>query len=723
MQFETKIFRSKISRRIFATFVACALVPVGCVAILAYLTVTRHLETQTLDTLRHAVKSHAKTLVDRLHLAADELQMMGSVPPFRKGGEPSALDPLLRNRIQELFTRVTLFRHPNKPQSVLNEPVMLPVPLSAEDIQHMSDGHALLAEVNLSPSKPVLVLLRRVDSENTDAGFWGAEINQNYLWATDQYLEAADKTDNLPLDTDYCVLDSSYRLLHSSRPDLAKISGLLKSNTQASTSGHFEFKANGEHFIASYRHLFLKPRYKLPHWTVILFKPKADVFAPLAEFKISFPAVIILTLMVVVWLSIINIRKNLVPISALKEGAQRIAARDFGQPVKVSSNDEFKDLALVFNEMADALEHKFKTLSAKAKIDRVVASTFDPDKIIKATVTRIADCVDCSVCGISLIDSSESKTNQAFYSCRSERHRILTETITLRPFDCQVLGAYPKYLILEANDPRPHYLPKNSHLRQPNLLILPVWVKKNLAAILWLAGSRLEQFTTEDITLARQLADQVAVALSNSSLIAELREMNWGALQALARAVDAKSAWTAGHSERVAELAFKMGKALNLDPKALEDLQRAAFLHDIGKIGVPVRVLDKPSQLDDQEFGLIKRHPDLGAKIIEPINAFKAIPPMIVQHHERYDGKGYPAGLAGEEIHQGARILAVADVYDAISSDRPYRKGMQIEEVLVLIQAEAGRQFDPVMVEALLNVIGKHQQRATWSPAAVSKMA
>jgi putative nucleotidyltransferase with HDIG domain len=275
-----------------------------------------------------------------------------------------------------------------------------------------------------------------------------------------------------------------------------------------------------------------------------------------------------------------------------------------------------------------------------------------------------------------------------------------------------VLAQQPDYLIVQANDPRPHYLPTNSHLRLPTLLILPVWVKKKLAAILWLAGSLSKQFTTEDITLARQLADQVAVALSNSSLIAELQEMNWGALQALARAVDAKSAWTAGHSERVTELALKIGKTLNLNSDSLEKLQRGAFLHDIGKIGVPLAVLDKPAKLSDEEFGLIKRHPDLGAKIIEPINAFKAIIPMIVQHHERFDGKGYPAGLAGEEIHQSARILAVADVYDAVSSDRPYRKGMVIEAALGLIQKEAGRQFDPEMVEALLKVIAKDQQRA-----------
>jgi putative nucleotidyltransferase with HDIG domain len=569
----------------------------------------------------------------------------------------------------------------------------------------MSAGHPLLAELNVSSSKISIVMQRLVDSEIAARGFWVAEIDQNYLWAV-------DKMNNLPLDTYFCVLDSSHRLLYSSGPSLAKVAGLLKSNTQASTSGHFEFKADGKQFIASYTQMFLKPNFKLPYWTVIIFKPKSDVFAPLAEFKISFSSIIILTLMVVLWLSMITIRKNLVPIGALKEGAQRIAQRDFSQPVSVASLDEFKDLAVAFNEMANALNHKFKTLSAKAEIDQAVLSALDPDEIIKAAITRIADCVACRVYGISLIDSSASARDRAHYSFHFKRESILTEAVNITPQERRVLAQYPNYLSLKVHDPRPHYLPTNSHLRLPTPLILPVWVKKDLAAILWLAGSQSEQFTAEDITLARQLADQIAVALSNSSLIAELQEMNWGALQALARAVDAKSAWTAGHSERVAELALKIGKSLNLNSNSIENLQRAAFLHDIGKIGVPLAVLDKPSKLSEEEFHLIKRHPGLGAKIIQPINAFKTITPMIAQHHERFDGKGYPVGLAGEEIHQGARILAVADVYDALSSDRPYRKGMVIEATLELIQKEAGGQFDPEMVEALLKVIAEEQQRA-----------
>jgi HAMP domain-containing protein len=684
MRLEIKTFSSKISQRIFTTFVICALVPVGCVAVLAYFKVMRHLQVQALDGLRHAAKSQTKTLVDRLELVESELRLVDSVIKNQKRIEPHDLDDLLRDRLQKRFSSISLIRSPNEPQPLLNQQVIPPLLLASDDMKHLSAGYPLLVELDVPSSKPSIIMLRLVDSKKAARGFWVGEINHNYLWAI-------DKMDNLPLDTEFCVLDSSHRLLYSSRPNMAKIAGLLKSNTQASTSGHFEFSANGEQFIASYTQMFVKQYFKLPHWTVILFKPKSDVFAPLAEFKMSFPAIIILTLMVVLWLSIVNIRKNLVPIGALKEGAQRIAVRDFSQPVSVSRHDEFKDLADAFNEMAEALNHKFKTLSAKAEIDRAVVSTLDPDKIIKAAITRIADCVACRVYGISLIDVSASARNRVLYSFQFERQSILTQTVTITPHERRVLAQHPNYLIVQANDPRPHYLPTNSHLRLPTLIILPVWVKKKLAAILWLAGS---------------------VALSNSSLIAELQEMNWGALQALARAVDAKSAWTAGHSERVTDLALKIGKVLKLDSDSLEKLQRGAFLHDIGKIGVPAAVLDKPAKLSDEEFGLIKCHPDLGAKIIEPINAFKEILPMVSQHHERFDGKGYPAGLAGYEIHQSARILAVADVYDALSSDRPYRKGMVIEAALGIIQEEAGHQFDQEMVEALLKVIAEDQQRA-----------
>ena len=155
------------------------------------------------------------------------------------------------------------------------------------------------------------------------------------------------------------------------------------------------------------------------------------------------------------------------------------------------------------------------------------------------------------------------------------------------------------------------------------------------------------------------MADQVAVALYNSRLMEQLNRLNWGTLKALARAVDAKSSWTAGHSERVARLALKLADTLVLGPRERENLHRAALLHDIGKLGIPAAILDKPGKLSEKEYETTKTHPQMGARILEPIEEYAAIIPMVLQHHEHFDGKGYPGGLSGNCIHLGARILGL----------------------------------------------------------------
>jgi putative nucleotidyltransferase with HDIG domain len=201
------------------------------------------------------------------------------------------------------------------------------------------------------------------------------------------------------------------------------------------------------------------------------------------------------------------------------------------------------------------------------------------------------------------------------------------------------------------------------------------------------------------------LIHQIAVALSNSKLIEELDELNWGTLEALARTVDAKSPWTAGHSQRVTKMSLEIARALGLSQPEMQVLHRAALLHDIGKIGIPASILDKPAKLDDEEYRLIKEHPRMGARILEPVRAYFEILPLVLQHHERFDGQGYPNGLSGDAISLGARILAVADVYDALVSDRPYRSGWTQHRAIELISQEAGRQFDPLVVEVFLKVL------------------
>lgn len=196
-----------------------------------------------------------------------------------------------------------------------------------------------------------------------------------------------------------------------------------------------------------------------------------------------------------------------------------------------------------------------------------------------------------------------------------------------------------------------------------------------------------------------------------------LDQLSQGALTALARAIDAKSEWTAGHSERVTQLALKLGRVLGLGEEALENLYRGGLLHDIGKIGTPAQLLDKNGPLTAQEGGVVRAHPRIGARILEPIDAFADILPIVKHHHERFDGSGYPDGLAGEAIDLGARIMAVADVYDALHSARPYRAGMDPEHVLRIIRKDAGSHFDPRVVEALVKVM--EQDRPLQQDAAI----
>jgi putative nucleotidyltransferase with HDIG domain len=186
-----------------------------------------------------------------------------------------------------------------------------------------------------------------------------------------------------------------------------------------------------------------------------------------------------------------------------------------------------------------------------------------------------------------------------------------------------------------------------------------------------------------------------------------LDQLNWGALTALARAIDAKSKWTAGHSERVTRLALKIGAVLGLTQEELDDLHRAGLLHDIGKIGTPGEVIDKPASLTEEENRIIGEHPSLGARILEPIRAYAKIIPMVKQHHEWFNGEGYPDGIDREAITLGARILAVADVYDALSSERPYRPAMEPAQVFPMMRENSGTHFDPVVVEAFFKVMDK----------------
>ena len=212
-------------------------------------------------------------------------------------------------------------------------------------------------------------------------------------------------------------------------------------------------------------------------------------------------------------------------------------------------------------------------------------------------------------------------------------------------------------------------------------------------------------FTEKEAEILSYIADSATVAINNQLYERRLEESYLATIRALAMAIEAKDPYTRGHSERVAELSVRVAERMGLPEDELRVLRFAGTLHDVGKIGVPGSVLTKPGRLTAEEFEQIRQHPVIGEKMIREAEFLTEARDIVRQHHERPDGTGYPDGLKGDEICLGARIMALADAYDAMTTDRTYRKAMAPEEAIEEMKRVSGSQFDPDYLEVFLSVI------------------
>jgi putative nucleotidyltransferase with HDIG domain len=218
-------------------------------------------------------------------------------------------------------------------------------------------------------------------------------------------------------------------------------------------------------------------------------------------------------------------------------------------------------------------------------------------------------------------------------------------------------------------------------------------------------------FEKSDLELLVTLANSAAIAIDNANLYKDLLNIYFETIQSLAAAIEAKDAYTHGHSRRVTDFAMATAKKMGCDEITLKTIWHSALLHDIGKIGINESILLKPGKLTNDEFAHIQSHPILGSKILESIDFLANVRAQLKYHHERWDGKGYPDKLKGTAIPFGARIIAVADTFDAMTSTRPYRKALSLAEAKNEIIRCSGSQFDPSVVEAFLKIPEKELQQ------------
>lgn len=250
------------------------------------------------------------------------------------------------------------------------------------------------------------------------------------------------------------------------------------------------------------------------------------------------------------------------------------------------------------------------------------------------------------------------------------------------------------------------YLARNPRTDPGSELSLPISVSGSVWGVMNLEQVDPGAFTEDDLLLAHVVASQVGAAIHRCQLVEELEGAFLTTIGVLSDAVELQDAYTADHANEVAELALAVGRRLGIAGVELDRLRYGALLHDVGKIGVPAEILRKPGPLDASERELMDEHTAIGARMLQRIPFLAPVAPLVRSAHERWDGGGYPDGLAGEEIPRGAMIIATCDAFHAMTSNRTYRQAMDRPAAIAELQAHAGAQFDPVVVAALVAELG-----------------
>lgn len=411
-------------------------------------------------------------------------------------------------------------------------------------------------------------------------------------------------------------------------------------------------------------------------------------------------------------------RAAVIPLKASDDAIGSVQIFDYNPEALPSVN-------LLVRRMTSELDKALLLQSHRHFIDRLkgliefiglIGSSLDRDHILRLIIDNARELLQSEATSLFLIDDA---TGESVLKIASNVAALPIEEIRVPPGQ-GIIGATiqtgePVQVRDISSDMR-HYdgIDKGSGFVTQSVLAVPLRTRPvalgeelgmteahiigAVEAINKIGGS----FDEEDTDLLKTLANQAATVLKIAELYTNANELFLDIIRALSAAIDAKDPYTVGHSQRVSNFAVEIAHQLNLSPEMIQQIRIGGLLHDIGKIGIPDSILLKPGRLTPEEYSWMKKHPTVGANIMNQVRMLHTMLPCLSEHHEKIDGTGYPRGLRGEQISLMGRIVAVADVFDAVTSDRPYRPGMSVGEAFRIQEHDVGSHFDGRCVKALI---------------------
>jgi diguanylate cyclase (GGDEF)-like protein/putative nucleotidyltransferase with HDIG domain len=446
------------------------------------------------------------------------------------------------------------------------------------------------------------------------------------------------------------------------------------------------------------------------NWVVGIEQDVAEAFGPVYQLRLILGLVGVTVLVAAYIVARVLANNFSVPLNQLTQATRQVESGDLNVRLAEDRDDEFGSLAKAFNKMiesvkanAENIEQHARELQAIVNVSNAFLSSADVHETMEMALREAITATRADVGVVSLM----VENNQEFETVASIG--MPSELIGLKyPLDAH---STPGFAMMQHKGVISADLSEETRFSVPPIvrkmgvaadLAAPMQIDGRTVGAITVGSLKAMHFSQKDLDIVQAIANHSAVALERIKLVSDLSESYDRTLAALAIALDTRDRETEGHSKRVVAYTLALAERIGVPSEQMQDISRGALLHDIGKIGVPDAILHKTSGLTDAEWAVIRKHPEWGQQILAGIHFLDEPAKMVLAHHERWDGSGYPLGVRAENIPLGARIFAVVDAFDAMTSHRPYRSAESYQKARAEIRSGRGSQFDPKIVDVFL---------------------